>query len=264
MAVALEEAVPAVERELTNHQRNLVDTCFEEGNYDSAISLLDKLRHPSSKPHPYVIYLDYRPRPSLIISRSHIRNAVYIALYPPSSPEDRDGAAPRLESIPSSPSKFGRQQKGSLAPNPAASVAAQRLLHAYARTNTPGALFRALPSYPVSHPSATAEPGSAIDEDSDSEISWYSRRIRDAKSCWEVLKEGFVKRDGSARAAAVSARRGTRHNPAVPDDEDSSSDLPAPVGQQAWPVLEWIVAILEKDEAATASTGRRKLLLPAI
>lgn len=42
---------PVVERELTVNQRNLVDTCFEEGNYDAAISLMDKLRHPGYKPH---------------------------------------------------------------------------------------------------------------------------------------------------------------------------------------------------------------------
>lgn len=40
------------ERELTANQRNLVDTCFEEGNYDAAISLVDKLRHPKYKPYP--------------------------------------------------------------------------------------------------------------------------------------------------------------------------------------------------------------------
>ena len=42
---------PVIERELTANQRNLVDTCFEEGNYDAAISLMDKLRHPGYKPH---------------------------------------------------------------------------------------------------------------------------------------------------------------------------------------------------------------------
>ena len=54
MAIQNPDATQAVEREMTNYQRNLVDTCFEEGNYDSAISILDKLRHPSTKPYPCV------------------------------------------------------------------------------------------------------------------------------------------------------------------------------------------------------------------
>ena len=45
------DAVMVVERELTHHQVGLVDTCFEEGDYDAAISALDKLRHPASKPY---------------------------------------------------------------------------------------------------------------------------------------------------------------------------------------------------------------------
>ena len=52
MAIQTPDTVQAVEWEMTNYQRNLVDTCFEEGNYDSAISLLDNLRHPSTKPFP--------------------------------------------------------------------------------------------------------------------------------------------------------------------------------------------------------------------
>ena len=54
MAIQTLPAPQIVERELTNYQRNLVDTCFEEGNYHSAIALLDKLRHPSVKPCPSV------------------------------------------------------------------------------------------------------------------------------------------------------------------------------------------------------------------
>lgn len=52
MAIQNFDVTHAVERELTNYQRNLVDTCFEEGNFDSAIALLDELRHPGVKPYP--------------------------------------------------------------------------------------------------------------------------------------------------------------------------------------------------------------------
>jgi hypothetical protein len=38
------------EREMTRHQRGLVDTCFEEGQYESGISVLEQLRSPQFKP----------------------------------------------------------------------------------------------------------------------------------------------------------------------------------------------------------------------
>lgn len=38
------------EREMSRHQRGLVDTCFEEGQYESAIAVLDQLRSPIYKP----------------------------------------------------------------------------------------------------------------------------------------------------------------------------------------------------------------------
>jgi pentatricopeptide repeat protein len=38
------------EREMTKHQRGLVDTCFEEGHYESGISILDQLRSSQFRP----------------------------------------------------------------------------------------------------------------------------------------------------------------------------------------------------------------------
>lgn len=38
------------EREMTRYQRGLVDTCFEEGQYESGIAVLDQLRSSSFKP----------------------------------------------------------------------------------------------------------------------------------------------------------------------------------------------------------------------
>lgn len=41
----------AIEREMGTHQRGLIDTCLEEGQFDSAIALLDQLRSSIYKPH---------------------------------------------------------------------------------------------------------------------------------------------------------------------------------------------------------------------
>ena len=51
MAVKISPSVLA-EREITVHQRNLVDTCFEEGQYEAAISVLDEFRSLKCKPFP--------------------------------------------------------------------------------------------------------------------------------------------------------------------------------------------------------------------
>lgn len=39
------------EREMGTHQRGLIDTCLEEGQFDSAIALLNQLRSSIYKPH---------------------------------------------------------------------------------------------------------------------------------------------------------------------------------------------------------------------
>jgi hypothetical protein len=44
------------EREMSIHLRGLVDTVLEEGNLDSAITLLDRLRSPAYKPYRFVSY----------------------------------------------------------------------------------------------------------------------------------------------------------------------------------------------------------------
>lgn len=56
MAVSLPSATDGhgQEREMSRHQRGLVDTCFEEGQYESGISVLDQLRSSHLKPSEWV------------------------------------------------------------------------------------------------------------------------------------------------------------------------------------------------------------------
>lgn len=42
----------AAEKEFTIHLRNLVDTCFEENQYEAAISVLDEIRSSKFRPFP--------------------------------------------------------------------------------------------------------------------------------------------------------------------------------------------------------------------
>lgn len=130
-----------------------------------------------------------------------------------------------------------------------------KLLFAFAQTNSPGSLFAALPRYTAAGDEATSH----IQEDTDSFIARQSIRVRNAKDCWTILKEGFVKpavelpalkRRGSARA---------REAEQTTDGDDEEPGIPAPVGEFAWPVLEWIVCLLEKDEALIGRSGQREL-----
>lgn len=41
-----------VEAEMTRNQCGLADTCFEEGQYDAGLTVLDQLRSPNYKPAP--------------------------------------------------------------------------------------------------------------------------------------------------------------------------------------------------------------------
>jgi hypothetical protein len=42
------------EQEMPRNQYGIVDTCFEEGQYEAGIAVLNQLRSPKHKPAPYV------------------------------------------------------------------------------------------------------------------------------------------------------------------------------------------------------------------
>ncbi len=134
-------------------------------------------------------------------------------------------------------------------------MAAQRVLRAFAQTNTPESLFRALPSY--TNPENNAF--SAYTDEDDSDISKQSRCIRAAKNCWEVVKEGFIQRDVQVAVGTTHGRRRSRrgidHRPFGSDEEDA--ETPDPIGQHAWCVFETLLTLLEKDEAAREGKNQR-------
>ncbi|KAI0930290.1 hypothetical protein AcV5_007047 [Taiwanofungus camphoratus] len=235
----------AAERDMTIHQRGLVDTCFEEGQYESGIAVLDQLRSPKYRP--------FAP---------HIRQLLYIALYPPSTAADeKETETTRLGT--GSPSELlMREQRSSLAPLPTATEAALNLLTAFAHTNTPKSLFRALPSY-----SCSGTKGSGTNhvhdagDDEDSYIAKQAIRIKNAKDCWSILKEGFVQRKHDfVTTPKAKGKKGRRRTVAEEDDRPDSLDMngetPGPVGRRAWPVLDWIVRLLEKDEKMSEESGQ--------
>ncbi|KAJ7902022.1 hypothetical protein B0H14DRAFT_2669540 [Mycena olivaceomarginata] len=145
---------PRVESEMSQHQRNLVDLCLEEGQYEQAIDVLGQLRAPHLKP-----------------SAAHVRQLLFMALY--DRPPDK-----HLE-LSSSPSK--KPKKSHLLPSPAAALASQQLLVSFANTNSPAAVIRALRPSDV-------EP----EDDNECFVATESLCISRCKNCWQILAQGFL------------------------------------------------------------------------
>ena len=191
-------------------------------------------------------------------SSAHIRQLLYIALYPPPSLEDQiEEEVMKLE--PGSPSKLlSRRHKSSLAPSPKAAAAAQDLLTKFARTNTPESLACALPSYPDS---LNANPNDTAGSE-DSHIAREALRVRNARCCWDIIKEGFIPRGNGDVTASPQKPKGRRSRRArVQDDGDEGWEgedtaAPAPVSDHAWSALGWILTLFENNEAAMERNGQ--------
>ena len=180
----------------------------------------------------------------------HIRQLLYIALYPPPSQNGADNAEPD----PMSPRKAVKQQKSPLYPSPAAAVAAQRLLMSLAHTNSPSGLFRALPSY-----TDAKDPIDSMElEEEDSVVGREAVCIKDSRNCWAILREGFIRRKTFAITSPKPKGKGRDNH--LEEEEFPSGD-PAVVAANAWPVLDWIVTIFERDELEQLDNNRRKSLV---
>lgn len=225
---------------MTRNQRGLVETCFEEGQYESGIAVLEQLRSENFKPPV-----------------SLIRQLFYIALYPPPSSlgyvEERDlnPASPSK----SSPTKQKHQApKMTFAPSVNASEAAQRLLLSFVRTNTPTSLFQALPQ-PRRNNELTFE-----GDDHDSIVAKESLCIKDAKHCWAILKEGFVPRIKIPPPSLLAGKK--KRGKLITDTEeyeaDRSNSVLAPVAEHAWLVLRWLVELFQRDEYLTSGDASAK------
>ncbi|KAI6157549.1 hypothetical protein BKA82DRAFT_995878 [Pisolithus tinctorius] len=238
----------AEEREMTRNQRNLVDTCFEEGQYESGIAALELLRSTVFKPPPDII-----------------RQLLYIALYPPPSHAEDEQEKPQTPLSPTkgSPSKQKQLlQKTPFVPTIAASAAAQRLLFSFLCTNTPDTLFRGLPMYAVITADDCAPRSEAVskDYDEDSPIAREALCIKDARHCWATVKEDFIQR---GKCAPLPQEKRKRRRKLAIDSADDDSDnacnpVPAVVAEHAWPVLDWFLRVFEKDEILTEKKSRVK------
>lgn len=174
----------------------------------------------------------------------HIRQLIYISLQTtlePATAEDEEDT-----SIQASPSKIMKQHQHRMALNsipPKAVANAQRLLMAYLHTNTPDALFRALPRR-RSPPTLVSGHG-----EGDSTIAKRALCISQAKDCWELLHSEFLLRQSAVLSTPkAKTRRSERIVHGHPGALDSEAVPPMIVTEQAWPLLEWLVSLFERDE----------------
>lgn len=229
------------EREMTRTQRNLVDTCFEEGQYESGIAALELLRSTAFKPPPDII-----------------RQLLYIALYPPPchTGDEQEQTQRPLSPVKGSPSKQKQLlPKISFAPTVTASGAAQKLLFSFLRTNSPDTLFRGLPKYAAVAANECATRSEAVDKDydQDSPIAREAMCIKDCKYCWAIVREGFIQRGKFTPLPEERRKRQTKPAVGSADDDSDNACNPAPavVAEHAWPVLDWLLRLFERDEILT-------------
>ncbi|KAG5647233.1 hypothetical protein DXG03_000768 [Asterophora parasitica] len=226
MSSTLEGRDGVIEEELTNHQQGLVDTCFEEGHFEAAIALMGQLRSSSAKPPV-----------------SHIRQLVYIALQPEVPPAVNEMV---YTDVPS-PSKSALKKR---IPSGHAVMAARRLLSSYAVTNLPQTLARALPSYDDPR---IDQPPPRSDGSLESVIGPQSMCIPNAKSCWNILAEGFTQKGQNFSLPSRKGKKRTKNH--ADSDDEPMSETNDIVGPDAWPILDWLLLLFEQDEILTAARG---------
>ncbi|KAI9509723.1 hypothetical protein F5148DRAFT_977872 [Russula earlei] len=236
------------EREMTTRQVALVDSAFEEGQYESGIAMLEDLCSPTVHP-----------------SKSHVRQLLYIALYPPSHAPTTGNCHKTSQE---SPSKFSsRHAYSTLLPSPTSSQLAKRTLRVLADVNSPASLLRALPAYPDPTGADDAPPHyPELPSDVDSFVASEAVRFRNCKNCWNILKSGFISSlVDTSSAVPASPRKRTRGNATATKrdhlDEEASSLV---VGENAWPVLDWLLVLFEKDELMTEASRQRTRYSPLL
>jgi len=189
--------------------------------------------------------------------RSHVRQLLYIALYPP-SPRP---TGTNHKSSQESPSKISsRHAYSTLLPSPASSEVAKRTLRVLADVNSPASLLRALPAYPDPTDPDDAPPhfDPELPSDVDSFVASEAVRFRNCKNCWNILKFGFIKSladSSSTVPVGGSPRKRPRGNTtATKYDQFDEEDTSLVVGENAWPVLDWLLVLFEKDESITEAS----------
>ena len=189
-------------------------------------------------------------------------------MYPPVPPPAADDERKERSTDtfdPHIPSKSAAKQaqKSPLIPSAKATEAALRLLTSFVLTNSPGTLGRALPENVSGSDWLAKLKKNDEDPEEDSYIAREAMCIDEAKHVWAILKDGMIQRKVvvpmTPKGKGKKRKRDYEHH--VVEDKQSDAEgaaSPAVVSENAWPVLDWLLVVLEKDELLTESSGSRK------
>ncbi len=220
------------------------------------------VRRPTTRPGEHTLSNTF-PAPLSSHVRSHVRQLLYIALYPPSPTSFNH------KSSQESPSKLSsRHAYTALFPSPTASELAKRTLCVLADVNSPASLLRALPAYPDPNDSDDAPPDfdPELPSDVDSFVASEAIRLRNCKNCWNILKFGFIQSLADGSSTVPGPRKRRRGNTTAADLSPVNEETSLVVGENAWPVLDWLLVLFEKDESMTEASrqGSKYLFLVAV
>ena len=159
------------------------------------------------------------------------------------------------KSIYDSPSKL--QQFAKTVISPTAITEARQLLFSLVATQSPDSLARALPSYEPT----VGVTKNAIEDIGDSDIARESLCIKDAKDCWSLLAEGFLSK---GKVLFSTPKRKSRRRREDIDDlpplDDQLGTSRSFVADSAWPMLDWMLTLFERDQRLPESKENCKFL----
>jgi hypothetical protein len=91
----------------------------------------------------------------------------------------------------------------------------------------------------------------------DSVLAKQASSIKNAKNCWELLEAGFVFRNHIVLSPKGKSklRRDLSFGEAL--FPESQSGGAGNVADEAWPFLDWLVSLFEKDEDARERKEKR-------
>ncbi|KZV63804.1 hypothetical protein PENSPDRAFT_757684 [Peniophora sp. CONT] len=211
------EGHPRARLTMTGNQRQAIANGFEEGHYVMGISILDELcdREEYLPDHPL------------------IRQLLYLSIYPYEPAQD---------------SMDGNDLKRATFPNLAAADAANALLRDLADRMPPSHLLAALPFYPaIGKTPYSSPPRTNFDYSSNFQMVKEAERLAHCRSCWDILKQGFV-------PPLSLVRRTLPGSPTKRHFIESTSTAvasPSIIAPESWNTLHWLLRLFERDEQET-------------
>ena len=192
--------------------------------------------------------------------RIHLLHLIFIALHPiqDSQLNEEEAHLDPKALLMQSPRKIIKHSTASLTLTASAVIASQQLLMSFVATNSPQYIGTALPCYPKTKNEPPMEFAF-----SESLIFNRSVAIKHSKNCWEILKSSFKARTTylldtpKAKGKGKQASRLRFVEPSY-HDLDDLDDIKV-ISDDSWFILEWLIALFERDADVTERQGQRLL-----